>query len=109
MIQDSRPVAWTVIHKRAIDNWRCRCTSARDVRWTIFDTRAIARPVIDTWAIDDARTMADSVAVVPHGSLDWSLDRIRHQGVVVHGRPISRPLDRSLHHVGHDRVITILS
>jgi hypothetical protein len=82
---------------------------ARDVRRTIFDSRAIARPVIDASAIDDARTVDDSAAVVCHGSLDWSLDRIRHEGVVVHGSPLSRPFDRSLHHVGYDRVIAILS
>ena len=110
MIDDSRPVAGPVIHKWSVDNWRSRCgASARDVRRTICDSRAIARPVIDTRAIDDARTVDDSAAVVCHGSLDWSLDRIRHEGIVVHGSPVSRPLDRSLHHVGHDRIIAISS
>jgi hypothetical protein len=108
MIHDSRPVARPVIHKWSVDNWRSRCgVSARDVRRTIFDARA--RPVIDTRAIDDTRTVDDSAAVVRYGSLDRSLDRIRDEGVVVHGSLISRPLDRSLHHVGHDRVIAIPS
>src|SRR5687767_8265581 len=85
-----------------------RCRTARDVRGTVFHTWTIARPVIDTRAIDDARTMDESVAVATHRSLEWSLDRVRHYGVVVHGRAISRPLDRSLHHIGHDGVIAIL-
>jgi hypothetical protein len=110
MIHDSTPVARPVIHKWSVDNWPSRCgASARDLRRTIFDSRTIARPVIDTRAIDDVRTVDDSAAAVRHGSLDRSLDRIRHEGVVVHGSPISRLLDRSLYHVGHDRVIAILS
>ena len=109
MIDHSRPVARPVIQKWTVDNWRSRCASARDVRRTIFDSRAIARPVIDTRAIDDTRTVDDSAVVVCDGSLDWSLDRIRHEGVVVHDSPINRPLDRSLHHVGHDRVIAFLN
>ena len=59
----------------------------------IFDSRPIARPVIDTRAIDNARTVDNSAAVARHGSLERSLDRIRHEGVVVHGSPISRPLE----------------
>jgi hypothetical protein len=109
VIYDSRPVTRPVIQKRSVDNWRSRCSaSARDIRRTIFDSRTIARPVIDTRAVDDARTVADGATAVCHRSLDWSFDRIRHEGVVVHGSLISCPFDWSLHHVGHDRVIAKL-
>src|SRR5688572_16141067 len=109
MIHDSRPVARTLIHKWSIDNWRSCCgVSARDVHRTIFGSRAIAGPVIDTRAIGDG-TVDDRTATFCHGSLDRSLDRIWHEGVVVHSSPISRPFDRSLHHIGYDRVIAILS
>jgi hypothetical protein len=105
MIHDSRVVARTVVYKRAIDHWRPRCTSARDVRGTVLHTRAITRPVVEMRAIDDPRTLD---AVARHRSLDWSLDRIRHCGIVVHGGAISCALGRPLHHIGHDGVITIL-
>jgi hypothetical protein len=59
--------------------------------------------VTDGWTVDDG------VADVPHGSFDWSLDRIRNEGVVVRGGPISRPLDRPLHHVGDHGIIAILN
>ena len=96
MINYSGPIARPVIHKWPVDNWRSRFgASACDVRRTIFDSRAIAWPVIDTRAIDDARTVDHRAAVVCQGSLDRSLDRIWHEGVIVHGRPSSRALDRS--------------
>jgi hypothetical protein len=109
MIHDSRPVARPVIHKWSIDNWRSCCgVSARDVHGMIFDSRAIAGPVLDARAIDDG-TADDRTATFCHGPLDWSLDRSWHEGVVVHGSPVSRPFERSLHHFGDDRVIAILS
>src|SRR5688572_24276051 len=78
----------------------------------IDDSRPVARPVIHKWSVDNRRswrTVDDSATAVCDRSLDWSLDRIRHEWIVVHGSSISRPFDRSLHHVGYDRVIAILS
>jgi hypothetical protein len=110
MLDAARPVARSLIHKWPVGKGRSRYpASARDVRRTVLYSRAIARPVMDPGPIDVPSTSDDSAAVVCQGSLDWSLDRIRHQGVVVHGSPIGCPLDRSLHHIGHDRIIAILS
>ena len=48
----------------------CRHT-ARNVCWTIRDSRPVARPVIDTRAIDESRTIVVGAAVTRDGSLDW--------------------------------------
>jgi hypothetical protein len=64
---------------------------------------------MDTGTIDVASTVDGSTAVVSHRSLDWTLDGIRHERIVVHGSAISGPLDRPLHRVGHGRIISVLS
>src|SRR5688572_13908323 len=79
----------------------------------IYDPRPVARPVIHKWPVDNRRSGSASASdlrrtVVSHGSLDRSFDGIGHEGVIVPGRPIRRPLERPLDHVGYDRVIAIL-
>ena len=96
--------------KRPIHTWRSRrSTSARDVRGAILETRAIARPVIKPGTIDHPGPITDRAAVVCDCSLDWTLDRVRYEWVVVGGSPISCPLGGSLHYIRHDRVVVILS